>query len=48
MEAYESKIDFGELLIKNKLLTKEEVKKLYDLSYYTKNMDKVFGRLGII
>ena len=46
--AYEQNKDFGQLLIEQKLFNKHEIEKLYDLSYYTKNIDKVFKRLKII
>ena len=48
MEAFNNSKDFGELLIKNNVLSDSEVKELYDLSYYTKNIDGVFKRLKLI
>lgn len=47
MKAFKEGHDFGELLIANKVLNKKEVKELYDLSYYTQNIDAVFKRLKI-
>lgn len=46
-QAYEQKIDFATLLVKNKLLTKEEATKLYSLKYYLKNIELVFKRLKL-
>ena len=48
MESFNNSKDFGELLIKNNVLSESEVKELYDLSYYTKNIDGVFKRLKLI
>ena len=48
MEAFNNSKDFGELLIKNEILSEADVKELYDLSYYTKNIDDVFKRLKLI
>lgn len=48
LKAYDQNKDFGQILIKEKLFTNSEVKKLYDMAYYTKNIDKVFKRLKII
>lgn len=47
MKAFKEGHDFGELLIAKKVLNKKEVKELYDLSYYTQNIDAVFKRLKI-
>ncbi len=47
MDAFNNDKDFGQLLIENKILTKEEVKDLIDLTYYTQNIDMVFKRLGL-
>lgn len=47
MKAWHEGIDFATLLVENKVFTKEEVKSLYDLSYYSQNIDAVFKRLGL-
>ena len=47
MDCFHNGYDFGGKLIENKVLTEAEVKELYDLSYYTENVDAVFKRLGL-
>ncbi|MCK5867067.1 MAG: adenylosuccinate lyase, partial [Mycoplasmataceae bacterium] len=47
MKSFNEEIDFGEVLIENKTLTKEEVNKCFDLEYYSQNIDEIFKRLKI-
>ena len=47
MECFNKGKDFGDELVKHNLLTKAEVKDIYDLSYYSQNIDAVFKRLGL-
>lgn len=47
-KAFYEQINFGELLIKEKLLNSQEYKKLSDLNYYLENIALVFKRLKII
>ena len=46
IEAYESGTSYLEILIENKVLPKEELLKCFDNSYYFKNIDKIYERLG--
>lgn len=47
MEAFNNEKDFGELLVANKVFTQEQVKELFDLEYYSQNIDAVFKRMGL-
>ncbi len=49
MKAYKQDIDFETLLMKDerleKILTKEEIKRCFDISYYTRYVDIIFRRV---
>jgi len=51
LAAWKQKKDFQELLAKDKEITKlleeKELRALFDLSYYLRNVDKIFQRVGI-
>ncbi len=47
MEAFNDNKSFAKLLVEYKILTKEEVDQIFDLKYYSQNMDEVFERVGI-
>ena len=47
MECFNEGISFEKLLIENKIFTVEEAKELFDLAYYTQNIDNVFKRLKL-
>lgn len=47
IKAFNEEIDFGTLLVSEGVFTKEQVKELFDLKYYSQNIDAVFERLGL-
>ena len=47
MKSFNDEIDFGTLLVENKILSKKEVEKCFDLKYYSQNIDEIFKRLKI-
>ena len=47
IDAFNNEKDFKTLLINNKVLTKEEINKIFDLKYYSQNIDSVFERMGL-
>lgn len=48
LEAYNKKTDFKNLLLSNDVLSKKELDKIFDLKYYSQNVEKIFKRLNII
>ena len=47
MDSFNNHKDFGQLLMDANVLDQAEVDELYDLSYYTQNIDSVFKKLGL-
>lgn len=47
MEAFNNNKDFKELLLENKVLTASELDKVFNLKYYSQNIDSVFERMGL-
>lgn len=47
MEAFNNNKDFRELLLKNNVLTNSELDKVFNLKYYSQNIDSVFERMGL-
>jgi len=51
MQAWKEDLDFKEMLFKDqqvaKYLTKKDLKRIFDLDYYLRNVNKIFRRLGL-
>ena len=47
IEAFNNEKDFKILLLDNNILNQEEIEEIFDLKYYSKNIDEVFKRLKI-
>lgn len=47
IKAFNEEVSFFELVIKNNILSKQEIEKIKDLKYYSQNIDKVFERLKL-
>lgn len=47
INAFNNNKKFKKLLLENKILNSEEINKIFNLKYYSQNIDEVFSRMGI-
>ena len=47
MDAFDNGKSFKELLVSNKVFSEKDAEALFDLEYYSQNIDEVFERLGL-